>query len=98
MQLPHDHHCAWRDHAEAIERRLGEIIARQQKLIEEQQRIIEQQATQIAQLELQARQIDELQILLKDLNRLRRRARRLDPAACDPRRVCDVLLDGPTAG
>lgn len=44
------------------------------------------------------RQIDELQILLKDLNRLRRRARRLDPAACDPRRVCDVLLDGPTAG
>jgi DNA-binding transcriptional MerR regulator len=44
------------------------------------------------------RHIDELQTLLKELNRLRRRARRFHPAACDPRRVCDVLLDGPTGG
>lgn len=39
-----------------------------------------------------AAQIAELQALLGELDRLRRRARRLDPASCDPRSVCDVLL------
>ena len=38
-----------------------------------------------------ARQIDDLQVLLAELHRLRHRARRFDPAKCDPQRVCDVL-------
>ena len=40
MQLPHDHHCPWRDLAESMERRFGEIIARQQAVIEQQQAMI----------------------------------------------------------
>ena len=38
-----------------------------------------------------ARQIEDLQALLAELHRLRHRADRLDPAECDPWRVCDVL-------
>lgn len=38
-----------------------------------------------------AEQVDTLQALLSELRRLRRRAAGLDPAACDPRRVCEVL-------
>lgn len=38
-----------------------------------------------------ARQIADLQALLAELHRLRHRAHRLDPAECDPLRVCDVL-------
>lgn len=38
-----------------------------------------------------AEQVDTLQALLGELRRLRRRAAGLDPAACDPRRVCEVL-------
>jgi MerR family copper efflux transcriptional regulator len=43
-----------------------------------------------------ADQIETLQALLLELRRLRRAAARLDPAACDPRTVCEVLA--PRAG
>ncbi|MCA1682686.1 MAG: heavy metal-responsive transcriptional regulator [Actinobacteria bacterium] len=42
-----------------------------------------------------AEQVDTLQALLAELRRLRRRAAGLDPAACDPRRVCEVLAPRP---
>lgn len=34
--LPHDHHCPWRELAESVERRLGEIVAQQAELIRRQ--------------------------------------------------------------
>jgi len=37
------------------------------------------------------RRIAELQLLRTDLARLASRARRLDPADCDPRRVCHLI-------
>lgn len=36
MQLPFDHHCPWREHAEELERRLAELAARQQQLMDQQ--------------------------------------------------------------
>jgi DNA-binding transcriptional MerR regulator len=35
--------------------------------------------------------INELQRLRADLDKLARRARRLDPANCDPRRICHLI-------
>lgn len=37
------------------------------------------------------RRIAELEALRTDLRRLGARARRLDPAACDPRRICHLI-------
>jgi transposase len=54
VQLPHDHDCAWRDHALELERRvteLGEIVARQQTLLREQQKLIAAQAARLTELE-----------------------------------------------
>jgi transposase len=47
VQLPRDHHCPWRELAESMERRFGEIIARQQRIIEEQAKLIEEQAAKL---------------------------------------------------
>lgn len=38
MELPEDHHCAWREHAEALERRFSAIIAELQRKVEAQGR------------------------------------------------------------
>jgi len=37
QSLLHDHQCPWREHAESVERRYGEVIVQQQSLIEKQQ-------------------------------------------------------------
>ena len=39
------------------------------------------------------RTIDELRVLQHELARLVERAERLDPADCDPRRVCHLIGD-----
>jgi MerR family transcriptional regulator, copper efflux regulator len=38
------------------------------------------------------RQVTELQALQRDLDRLRARAERVDPAECAPASICDVLV------
>lgn len=45
-----------------------------------------------AKAEVLSRQLAELRILARELDRLRRRAVGVDPSACDPRNVCEVLL------
>lgn len=45
-----------------------------------------------------SRQIDELRRLQQELNRLRKRARLVDPGVCDPNTICDVLVGDDTHG
>ncbi len=62
VQLPHDHHCAWRERALDLERRVAEIAevaARQQTLLGEQQKLITDQAARQAELE---RRLGEQQV------------------------------------
>lgn len=42
------------------------------------------------------RQLAELRLLERELDRLREQAVAVDPAACRPRSVCEVLLPDPT--
>lgn len=52
MQLPPDHHCAWRDYAHELERRLGELATRQQRVMDQQLEVLAQlDARDVAQRE-----------------------------------------------
>jgi len=42
VELPREHHCRWREHAERLERELGGLIAQQQELLERQREVIAQ--------------------------------------------------------
>jgi uncharacterized coiled-coil protein SlyX len=53
VQLPHDHHCPWRELAESMERRFAETVARMQRIIDEQAKLIDELR---AELERQGRE------------------------------------------
>lgn len=66
VHLPHDHHCAWREHAVELERRLAELADRQQQLFEQQAALLAQMQSRDA---AQSERVVELESQVAKLQR-----------------------------